>query len=94
MSGWFEEKKRFFQQMPLGLEGLISHDHLEPQTTIVEWMEMVIFSFFSDVKIWFIIHLKQPLKNGCLYQGNWRLVKYDQQNSSTKEVVFYGKEMK
>ena len=93
MSGWFEEKNRFNQQMPLGLEELISHDHLEPQTTIFEWM--VIFNFFfSDVKIWFIIRLKQPLKNGCLYQGNWRLVKYDQQNSLTKEVVFYGKERK
>ena len=29
-------------------------------------MEMVIFTHFSAVKMWFIIHLKQPLKDGCL----------------------------
>ena len=55
---------------------------------------------------WLDMHHFHPLRKGwnwgsrmikyiCFFDGgNWRLVKYDQQNSPTKKVFFYCKDMK
>ena len=62
---------------------------LEPQTTSIKWMEMVISNHFRNVKIWFIIPLTANHLERVLGWDDWHTFLFSKSRISASIVVSF-----